>query len=232
MANFIKHEPCPACGSKDNLARYDDDSAYCFGCEYYEGENIVKHISTTPGEYKPLIKRKISLETCKRYNYKVGELNGKPCHIMDYGAATKYRFQDKTFSWQGNAKAAKLFGEKLFKNKDGKRIIVTEGEIDCLSISQVFGNKWEVVSIKNGAAAADKDIKTSLEFLQSYEQVVFCFDQDAVGQEAAKKCADLFTTGQARIAVLPHKTCRGPCDRDRRSNHSWRSERSHRPTTG
>lgn len=212
MANFVKHEPCPSCGSKDNLARYDDDSAYCFGCEYYEGDTEFfeqylgkeKQLNNI-GEVKHLAKRKISLETCKKYNYKVGELNGKQCHIMDYGAATKFRFKDKTFSWKGDAKSAKLFGEKLFKNKDGKRIIVTEGEIDCLSISQVFGNKWEVVSIKNGAASAEKDVKASLDFLQSYEQVVFCFDHDTVGQQAAKKCADLFTPGQARIAVLPLK---------------------------
>lgn len=206
MANFVKHEPCPECGSKDNLARYDDDSAYCFGCEYFEGEHkTIQSNIKVKGELKPLIKRKISLETCKKFNYRVGELNNKPCHIMDYGSATKFRFQDKTFSWKGDSKSAKLFGEKLFKNKDGKRIIVTEGEIDALSISQAFGNKWEVVSIKNGAASADKDIKNSLDFLQSYSQVVFCFDQDTVGQQAAKKCADLFTPGQARIAALPLK---------------------------
>lgn len=35
MANFVKHEPCPNCGSRDNLAVYDDGSYYCFtGCGY------------------------------------------------------------------------------------------------------------------------------------------------------------------------------------------------------
>ena len=36
MANFVRHEPCPNCGSRDNLGRYDDGSAFCFGCEYRE----------------------------------------------------------------------------------------------------------------------------------------------------------------------------------------------------
>lgn len=36
MATFVKHEPCPKCGSKDNLARYSDGSGYCFGCGYTE----------------------------------------------------------------------------------------------------------------------------------------------------------------------------------------------------
>jgi DNA primase/Zn ribbon nucleic-acid-binding protein len=32
---FVKHEPCPRCHSKDNLARFDDGHAWCFGCGYY-----------------------------------------------------------------------------------------------------------------------------------------------------------------------------------------------------
>ena len=36
MATFVKHEPCSKCGSRDNLARYDDGSAYCFGCGHTE----------------------------------------------------------------------------------------------------------------------------------------------------------------------------------------------------
>lgn len=36
MATFVKHESCPRCGSRDNLARYSDDGAFCFGCRYSE----------------------------------------------------------------------------------------------------------------------------------------------------------------------------------------------------
>ena len=34
MSNFIRHEPCPKCLSKDNLGVYDDGHTYCFGCGY------------------------------------------------------------------------------------------------------------------------------------------------------------------------------------------------------
>lgn len=35
MANFVRHESCPNCGSKDNLAIYSDNSYYCFSqCGY------------------------------------------------------------------------------------------------------------------------------------------------------------------------------------------------------
>lgn len=35
-SSFQGHFPCPKCNSKDNLGRYDNGSAYCFGCGYYE----------------------------------------------------------------------------------------------------------------------------------------------------------------------------------------------------
>lgn len=35
-SRFSRHEPCPKCGSKDNLARYEGGSAFCFGCSYWE----------------------------------------------------------------------------------------------------------------------------------------------------------------------------------------------------
>ena len=57
MAKFVKHEGCPSCGSRDNLARYSDGSAYCFGCKYTErgdkspfvGERDGKNESDTDG---------------------------------------------------------------------------------------------------------------------------------------------------------------------------------------
>lgn len=33
---FQGHEPCPSCGSRDNLGRWSDGHGYCFGCGYRE----------------------------------------------------------------------------------------------------------------------------------------------------------------------------------------------------
>ena len=40
-SHFVRHEPCPSCGSKNNLARYSDGHAVCFtgGCDHYERGN-------------------------------------------------------------------------------------------------------------------------------------------------------------------------------------------------
>lgn len=40
---FIKHEPCPECGSKDNLGVWSDGHKWCFGCGHYvpaEGKTV------------------------------------------------------------------------------------------------------------------------------------------------------------------------------------------------
>lgn len=36
MSEFIAHEPCPTCGSRDNFGRYSDGHGWCFGCGRYE----------------------------------------------------------------------------------------------------------------------------------------------------------------------------------------------------
>jgi hypothetical protein len=41
LGNFVKHSPCPSCGSRDNLALYDDGSAWCFGCHYVISKNKI-----------------------------------------------------------------------------------------------------------------------------------------------------------------------------------------------
>lgn len=35
MSNFVRNEGCPRCGSRDNVAVYDDGHKWCFGCNYY-----------------------------------------------------------------------------------------------------------------------------------------------------------------------------------------------------
>jgi twinkle protein len=119
--------------------------------------------------------------------------------------ATKTRFTKlKEFTIQGNTKTSGLFGEHLFSKN--KFIIITEGEIDCLSAFQMFKtDRYEtpVVSIKNGITSAVKDIKGSLEWLEQFENVVVNFDNDEHGREGALKVAELFSPGKCKIMYLP-----------------------------
>lgn len=162
------------------------------------------------GDIMPLKSRGISEETCLKFNYQVGKKAGKWVQIANYYdengrvCAQHIRFEPKDFIWAGDSKKATLFGQNLWPG-GGKRVVVTEGEIDAMTISMLQGNKWPVVSIWSGAGGAAKAIKRSLEWLESFNEVIFCFDQDEPGQEAALECAAVLSPGKAKIARLPHK---------------------------
>lgn len=214
---FLYHTPCCTCGSSDALGNYEDGSTYCFSCQTYSSTNKKKVVKRDvagalipEGEYKPLQKRKIKLETVQKYGYTVGTHKGKTVHIAPYHnkqgviVAQHIRYPDKDFSWTGESKDVQLFGQHLFSS-GGKMLIITEGEIDCMSVSQIQGNKYPVVSIPSGASGAKKAIANNLEWVESFERVVFCFDSDDAGRKASIECASIITPSKARIVSLPLK---------------------------
>lgn len=215
---FLYHTACqnPKCGSSDAMGIYSDGTAWCFSCETYfpnaEGEGKkAKKIdkSLVFGDYRSLTSRRITIETCRKFGYQVGEHKGEAVQIANYYdregtlVAQKLRTQDKTFRWTGDAGKATLFGQQAWRN-EGKRIVITEGEIDAMSISQAFGNKWQVVSVPNGAGSARKAIKAQLDWLENFDTVVLAFDGDEQGQNAVQECAPLFTPGKCKVMSYPN----------------------------
>jgi len=152
--------------------------------------------------------RGITEDTCRRYGYRVGEYEGRKVHFAPYYrdgsvVACKVRDKDKNFKIIGDGHKLPLFGQHLFTSS--KMLVVTEGEIDCLSVSQALGNKWPVVSVPNGASGAKRSIQQNLDFFSGFETCVFMFDMDEPGQRAAAECAQLLPPGKAKLAHLPLK---------------------------
>ena len=223
-SHFVRHEPCPSCGSKNNLARYSDGHAVCFtgGCSHYEratGEVIESKPKTNrklemTGVVASIPDRRISEATCKKFGVTVEyDTEGKiskhhyPYYDKDTGAqtGTKSRIVDnKGFYASGTFDNVGLFGQQAFKG-GGKYITVVEGEADALAVSEMFDGKWAVVSIRSGASGAVKDIKANLEWLETFENVVICFDNDTAGQEASRAVLDLFTPNKAKNVKLSAK---------------------------
>jgi len=223
-SHFVRHEPCPSCGSKNNLARYSDGHAVCFtgGCSHYEratGEVIESKPKTNrklemTGVVASIPDRRISEATCKKFGVTVEyDTEGKiskhhyPYYDKDTGAqtGTKSRIVDsKGFYASGTFDNVGLFGQQAFKG-GGKYITVVEGEADALAVSEMFDGKWAVVSIRSGASGAVKDIKQNLEWLETFENVVICFDNDKAGQEASRAVLDLFTPNKAKNVKLSAK---------------------------
>lgn len=215
---FVAKEPCPKCGSKDNLARYTDGHGYCFGCHHYEPgdgqteapkgpRNKVSTDLIPVGEVVAIKPRNLTEETCQKWGYTVSELNGKAVQVANYRnlsgqiVAQKVRFKGKEFRFLGDAKEAGLYGQHLWRD-GGKRIVITEGEIDALSVSQVQGNRWPVVSLPSGAQSAKKALQRSLQWLLGFDEIVLMFDDDEPGQDAVKECIGLFPPGRCKVARI------------------------------
>lgn len=217
----VGREPCPDCGSSDNLIRRADGHAFCHtpGCGRYEpADTADAPASPRPervadlydGEVRALPARGIDRHTCEKFRYMTGHVAGQTVQIATYcdragrPVGQKIRTAAKEFFWVGSPKLAGLFGQQLWK-PGGRRLIVTEGEIDALSVYQAPGHRWPVVSVPNGAGGAEKDCKKELEYLNSFEEVILVFDQDEAGRAAATRVALLLDPGKARIAQLPLK---------------------------
>jgi twinkle protein len=161
-------------------------------------------------EYQPLQKRGITEETCRIWGYGVGTFNNELVQVANYRneqgelVAQKIRTKSKDFVLLGETKGLRLWGEYLWRD-GGKMLVITEGEIDALSVSQVQGNKYPVASLPSGAAGAVRAVRKSIEWLEKFDSVIFLFDQDEPGQKAARDCAILLSPGKAKIASLPLK---------------------------
>ncbi len=225
---FVKyHLPCPDCGSSDALSVNKDGSAKCFSCDRFypkfsngvsSMENYVskntqppKQINAHGGIFAKLTDRGISKETAEKFGVKVVfDANGAiaqhhyPFYINNEQSANKIRYiNDKRFAFEGTIQGSGLFGQNLFK-EGGKYLTITEGECDAMAAYELLGSKWAVVSIKRGAQAAVKDIKENIEYVESFENVVICFDKDKQGIEAAKKVASILKPRKAKIVTLPN----------------------------
>jgi twinkle protein len=161
------------------------------------------------GDVVPLLARGISVETCAKFGYMVAKDGESKVQVAPYFksgemVAQKVRDSAKNFKCIGTMKGAELFGQHLWRDA-GKKVVIVEGEIDCLSVSQLQQNKWPVVSVNSGAASAKKSIQSNLEWLENFDQVILMFDMDDAGKKAAAECAPLFSPGKCAVASLPLK---------------------------
>jgi len=226
---FVKtHVACPLCGGSDPAAINEDGSAKCFSCggfipnyEAAMGGTVTEIAtyqrnkmddSTSYGEFYALTDRGISLDTAKKYGVRsvkdqAGNIyeHSYPYYVHNEIAGYKVRkTKDKSFMWQGSPRGTGLFGQQAFQ-QGGKYITIVEGECDAMAAYEMMGSKWPVVSVKNGAQGADRDVKDALEFLESFDNVVVCFDNDKPGREAARKVARIIKPGKARVVTLPEE---------------------------
>jgi len=201
---LVSHQPCQDCGSSDALTIYEWGSK-CFSCgktrrnsqEY--STKLTKVVSTMTNVhdivYSSISDRGLTRDTCLTYG--IGKKDSAyyfPYYDEEGLVAYKKRsVGEKKFSIEGAWQQGRLFGQQLF-SKGGKYVTITEGEFDAAAAYQMLGSKYPVVSVRNGAASAVADVKANYEWLDSFETVVLCFDNDAPGREAANAVAEVIGT--------------------------------------
>jgi len=174
--------------------------------------------------YNELTDRNISLEIAKRYRVKSQvdqdkgeEQEGKVLkHFYPYFRKDKLVFlvtrtvNDKSFKTAGSTENLELFGEHLFGN-GGKSLVITEGECDAMAAYDMLNQRIACVSIRGGVTNAVKHVRERIEFIEKFEEVVFCFDQDKYGTKVTEEVAQLvieeligiITPNKVKVMSLP-----------------------------
>ena len=211
-SEFIRHIPCPECGSSDANSIYTDGHEFCHKCNYYKPadgtatnhtHHRVQHVRLQ-GSAGRLHSRGITEKTCELFKtYRDGELlrhyyfdgTGSP-------VGAKVRTSSKEFRCEGEVKT--LFGMQNYRHKTSnktQKLVITEGEMDAMSVWEAQPH-WDVVSIPNGAAAAKKAIQNNYEWLQYYDKIVLFFDNDEAGHKGAEEAAGVMPPGKVYIGFL------------------------------
>jgi twinkle protein len=117
------------------------------------------------GEAVRLPKRGLYEETCQKYKiYRDGNILRfyyfSPDGILK---GAKCKTPKKVFTYEGESDGT-FYGQNLFPS-NGKRVVITEGELDAASCYQAMPG-WPVVSLPTGAAGAKKSMQRNLQWLQ------------------------------------------------------------------
>ena len=204
---FVRHIPCDNCGSSDANSLYSDGHTYCFVCHNVTDGDKPIHNNKMQGEAyltgsaERLQKRNISEKTNRFYQIHVDGNELKFPYHDESGVlkGIKTKTKKKDFRYAG-VSTNTLFGQHRFPTT-GKRIVVTEGELDAASCYEAMSG-WPMVSLPHGAASAKKDIQKQIPLFQGYEEVVLFFDNDEAGIKAAEEAATVLPPGKTKIARL------------------------------
>lgn len=207
------------CGGKNYPPAYVE--------KYYTGEGIVlaepasimervakaRELTPITKVFRGFPDRGLTKDTIERYKIDVGG------PVADYQAkyplfdinnrhiANKVRGPDKTFAFEGDVKTVKpgLFGRHAFPPGSAKYITVTEGQDDAMAVYQMSGSRYPAVSV-HSSSTAERDVREDFEYLNSFENIVLAFDNDEMGQKAAKAVANIpgFPLGKIKV-MTPRK---------------------------
>ena len=224
-----KQGPCSKCDSSDAFTMYED-GGFCFACNYStrkeenmtnetirnDSTNMDSNVSNTESidsissfRSYPISSRGISQEAVDHFNVKMSlsEDGLRPLsHYYPYtkdGQIVAYKerkLPKEGFYTHGNFKNTELFGQSAVSG--GKTIVITEGEIDALSVAEAYLQHYKrffpVVSLPSATGLTS--LLNQREFINKFDSIILWFDQDEPGQKATEQAAKMFDAGKVKIA--------------------------------
>lgn len=164
--------------------------------------------------YEYVALRGISKKTHEFFGHKAKvDSEGNPVALVyPLGNATKERLlvgDEKRFVFHGyDEQTQPLAGMHLFPAGSSKTVTITEGEDDMAACYEMMGH-YAVVSPTHGAQGAAGDCKKAYKYLDSFDKIYICFDNDEPGRRATEQVAKLFNPNKVYIVSLTkHKDAR------------------------
>ena len=112
-------------------------------------------------------------------------------------------------------KNSELFGQWKWKDARGKYVVITAGELDALSTFQMLENYRKgrgsdfdptpVVSSAIGESGSYKQIQLQYAWLNQFDKIVVCYDNDVAGKEAVKKLFSVLPKNKMFVMQLSLK---------------------------
>jgi twinkle protein len=209
LSKIIKsHQPCPKCTSSDAYCLYDDGHGYCFSCTYtYFPLDKKEEQEKLSDNYKDFVPtRGISVNTMRFFNAASEFIDGKPANILFEFEPGYYQVRSlnakafRTIKPEGEEWKPMLFGKNKFSAASNKSITITEGAFDALAVYEMNGN-YPVVAVQS-ATSALKECSANQSYLNSFDEVILCLDNDEQGEKAARQIASLFDFNKVKKVNL------------------------------
>jgi len=183
----------------------------------------IKEIRDTTGN-KGQNSRGITDETFRKYGvrFEYDEESGDVSSHF-YPVTTNYEISGfkireipKKFRSVGQTgKSCDAFGEWIFKVSNSKTVLIASGEVDCLSAYQMLENYRKgrnsdfeptpVVSSTIGETGSDKQFQKRYNWLNRFDKIVICPDQDEAGKKAVEALVKVLPKNKVYVMELPMK---------------------------
>ena len=229
--NQPHHEEAGGCGSSDAVQVYSDGHGFCYSCNSHikSWEGFLMEASTTEQEeptnddetaafqtlspavslesisnfaYRGCRPRLIDRRVFEHYGVRTGDNNSQfyPYTVDGKLSAYKERKEPKAFVIHGDFKGVELFGQSLFR-EGGKRLVITEGELDAMSCAQATLEKSNTIypAVSIPSASGMRVLKEQRKWLRSFEEVILWFDTDDAGQKAVDQAAKIIGYDKVKV---------------------------------